>query len=72
VIQRTSPVSAQVGDRLVVGAHLLRGVAFDGEIVAVLGADGRPPYAVRWFASRRVTLMVPGPDARVAPLEPVP
>ena len=60
---------AEAGDRLVVNPDPVRGRAWDAEIIAVLGEDGRPPFVVRWFDSRRITLVVPGPDARVVPLE---
>lgn len=60
---------AEAGDRLVVNPDPVRGCAWEGEIIAVLGEDGRPPYVVRWLDSRRTTVVVPGPDARVEPLE---
>jgi hypothetical protein len=72
VITAPSALRAQPGDRLVVDPNPVRGVGWDGEIVAALGRDGRPPFVVRWFDSRRITFVVPGPDARVEPLEPLP
>ena len=72
MIQETSVLRAQVGDRLIINAHRVRGVAWDAEIIAVLGEDGGPPFVVRWLDSRRVTCVMPGPDAHVEPLEPLP
>jgi hypothetical protein len=72
VIQETSVLRAHVGDRLIINAHRVRGVAWDAEIIAVLGEDGGPPFVVRWLDSRHVTRVMPGPDAHVEPLEPLP
>jgi len=71
VITAPPRLRAAAGDRLVVNPDPVRGRAWDGEIIAVLGEDGRPPFVVRWLDSRRITVVVPGPDARVEPLEPV-
>lgn len=43
-----SQLRAAVGDRLVVEGHHQGEAKRDGEIVEVLGADGAPPYVVRW------------------------
>lgn len=57
---------AHIGDRLVLeatphtGGHRRAGL-----IVAVRGADGAPPYLVRWFDDDHVSLVFPGPEARV-------
>jgi hypothetical protein len=56
-----------VGDRLVLepihpGTHERVGV-----ISAVRGADGGPPYLVRWLDTGTEALVFPGPDARVEP-----
>ncbi|MFJ2058268.1 DUF1918 domain-containing protein [Streptomyces sp. NPDC087908] len=32
--------------------------------------DGTPPFDVRWSDTGRVTLLLPGPDARVQHLPP--
>jgi Domain of unknown function (DUF1918) len=71
VITAAPRLRAEAGDRLVLNPDPVRGRAWDGEIVAVLGEHGCPPFAVRWFDSRRITVVVPGPDARVEPLEPI-
>ncbi len=43
---------AQPGDELVVKAHHLGEAEREGEIIEVLGADGAPPYEVRWDEAR--------------------
>ena len=45
-----------IGDRIVVG---------DRTGVVVATAGGRPPYRVRWRDSGYVTLLLPGPYARI-------
>jgi hypothetical protein len=44
----------------------------DGEIVGVRGADGGPPYEVRWSDSHVSGLFYPGPDAHVTMPEQAP
>lgn len=56
---------ATVGDRLVVHSQHLDGPVRQGEIVEVRGADGSPPYVVRWADTGRETLVFPGADATV-------
>lgn len=56
---------AQPGDRLVVHGHRLGEPERDGEILAVLGAGGRPPFRVRWEDTGAVTLLYPGSDVYV-------
>ncbi len=56
---------ARVGDRLIVGGATTGDEGRDGEIVGLHHADGTPPFDVRWSDSGRVTLVFPGPDARV-------
>jgi hypothetical protein len=68
----TPALRAEVGDRLIISAHRVRGLAHEAEILAVLGEDGGPPFVVRWFESRRVSCVCPGPDAAVQPTEPLP
>ncbi len=57
-------MQATKGDHLIIhGAHVgQRDV--DGEIVEVRGADGAPPYVVRWTDGHE-SLTFPGPDAYV-------
>ena len=56
---------AQVGDRIVVAGATVGAPARDGEIVEVHGANGEPPYLVRWSDTGRETLFFPGPDSHI-------
>lgn len=56
---------ARVGDRLIIGGATVGDEGRDGEIVALHHEDGTPPFDVRWSDTGRVTLVFPGPDARV-------
>ncbi|MFJ3336254.1 pyridoxamine 5'-phosphate oxidase family protein [Streptomyces sp. NPDC086766] len=56
---------AQLGDRLVVESAVTGSARRDGEIVGLHHDDGTPPYDVRWSDTGEVTLVFPGPDARV-------
>ncbi len=58
-------MKAQVGDRMVVHGHRLGEPERDGEILAVLGEDGGPPYRVRWSDDGHVSEYFPGSDASV-------
>jgi hypothetical protein len=65
----TSPGSrlwATSGDRLVIQGHRPADEPRDGEILKVLGADGAPPYVVRW-SDGRVSRLFPGSDAAIRP-----
>jgi len=59
-------MKAHVGDRIIVASPTTGGVVRDGEIVEVRGADGAPPYVVRWAGSTNTGLYFPGSDARVS------
>jgi CBS domain-containing protein len=65
--QAPASASARVrpGDRLVITAHQQGGRPRDAEVLEVRGADGGPPYLVRWQDTGRVSLHYPGSDARV-------
>lgn len=56
---------AEVGDTLIVDDGGLGGIPRIGEIVAVTGPDGAPPYRVRWLAGEYESLVFPGLGARV-------
>ena len=56
---------ACTGDRLVVRSLHVDGPLRDGEILEVRGADGKPPYRVRWSDTGHEALVYPGPDAFV-------
>jgi hypothetical protein len=51
------------GDRLLVQSGHADAPLRDGEILAVQGDDGAPPYLVRWTDDGHVSLTYPGPDA---------
>ena len=55
---------AQTGDRLHVHGRNVGNPDHVGEIVEVRGADGGPPYLVR-FPDGHETLVFPGPDCVV-------
>ena len=61
---------AAVGDRLVVRSQHLDGPVRDAEILDVRGADGAPPYVVKWSDTGHEGLVFPGPDAYVEHLTP--
>jgi hypothetical protein len=61
---------ATVGDRVVVRGHHLGEPVRDAEILEVHGANGEPPYVVRWADDGHVATYVPGPDARIDHLHP--
>jgi len=60
---------ATVGDMLVVRGHHQGEPDRMGEVLEVHGADGAPPFLVRWDDDGHVGLVFPGPDASVAPVE---
>jgi hypothetical protein len=57
-------MQAHVGDRLVVEGGKVDAPRREGEVLEVRGADGRPPYLVRW-ADGHEGLTFPGPDAHI-------
>lgn len=61
---------ARVGDRLVVGGATVGDEGRDGEVVGLHHEDGTPPFDVRWSDTGRITLLFPGPDARVQHFPP--
>jgi hypothetical protein len=62
-------VKARVGDRLAIKGHRIHEPDRDAEILEVGDPDGGPPYRIRWSDSDRVTLLFPGSDARIEPVE---
>jgi len=59
----------KVGDRVVVhGAHVSDAVR-DGVILEVHGAEGGPPYLVRWDESGHESLVFPGPGTQIVAAE---
>ena len=57
-------MKAKVGDRLVVESNTVGSPRREGEIVEVQGADGGPPFLVRWSDGHE-GLTFPGADAHV-------
>ena len=55
---------ANVGDQLLVESSSAEQHRREGEIIEVRGADGAPPFVVRW-PDGEVALCYPGPDAGV-------
>ncbi|MFI5978664.1 DUF1918 domain-containing protein [Streptomyces sp. NPDC051452] len=60
---------ASVGDRLLVHGRIAGQHDRTVEVIEVLGAEGGPPYRVR-FEDGHETLMSPGPDTVVRPFAP--
>ncbi|MCV7099339.1 DUF1918 domain-containing protein [Mycobacterium palustre] len=58
-------MKADVGDWLVIKGATTELPDQRGEITEVRGADGGPPYVVRWLASGHVATVFPGSDALV-------
>lgn len=56
-------MQAAVGDKIVVRGHRVGEPDRDAEILAVEGADGGPPYLVRWSDDGHEGTFFPGPDA---------
>ncbi|HET6950866.1 MAG TPA: DUF1918 domain-containing protein [Acidimicrobiales bacterium] len=56
---------ASVGDKIVVRGHHVGEPDRDAVVLAVEGADGGPPYLVRWSEDGHEGLYFPGSDATV-------
>ena len=56
-------MKAEVGDWIRVLGHHTGEAGRRGEIVAVHGDDGGPPFEVRWLGTDHVTTFFPGSDA---------
>jgi hypothetical protein len=63
---------AAVGDRIVVRGPHVDEPNRDGEILEVRGADGTPPFLVRWSDNGHEGLYFPGPDAVIHHEDPAP
>ena len=59
-------MQANVGDQLVIESNKVDSPRKVGEILEVQGADGSPPYVVRWSDGHE-GLTYPGADAHVVP-----
>lgn len=62
-------MEAKPGDRIVVKGHHINMPVRDCEVVEVHGANGGPPYLVRWSDNGHETLFFPGSDAFLQPFE---
>ncbi|MGP0029264.1 MAG: DUF1918 domain-containing protein [Acidimicrobiales bacterium] len=60
---------ASVGDRVIVHRRHLGEPDRDGEVLEVRGADGTPPYVVRWGDSGHESYFFPGSDASIQHFE---
>lgn len=60
---------AKIGDRLVLSPRTDEGAARVAVVVEVLGADGSPPFVVRW-ADGSQTVVYPSSAAYVLPEGP--
>jgi uncharacterized protein DUF1918 len=58
-------MQAKPGDWLIVETTTVDRHSVRGRIEEVLSHDGQPPYRVRWTSDDHVSLVFPGPDARV-------
>ena len=54
---------AAIGDRIVVRGHKVGEHDRKGQVLAVEGKDGGPPYLVRWDDTGHEGLFFPRPDA---------
>ena len=59
---REDAMQANRGDRVII-RHQSGQPEHDGEVLEVRGANGAPPYVVRWEDSGHETYSFPGPDA---------
>ena len=58
-------MKAKAGDWLVIKATHVDQADQRGLITEVHGADGAPPYVVRWLTTGPMATVIPGPDAVV-------
>ena len=62
-------MKAAVGDKIVVRGHHVGEPDRDAEVLEVHGADGDPPYLVRWSDDGHEGLYFPGTDATTEHVE---
>ncbi|MGA3353281.1 MAG: DUF1918 domain-containing protein [Acidimicrobiales bacterium] len=58
-------MQVKAGDHLLVRGHKVTQPDRNAEVLKVLGANGGPPYQVRWSEDGREGLFFPGSDASV-------
>jgi hypothetical protein len=61
-------MQARSGDWLIMHSHTDGGHVRKAEIITT-GADGAPPFTVRWIEDDRESVVFPGPDAQVLSAE---
>ena len=64
-IEEVITVQAAVGDWIVVRSRHVGTAEKRGEIVAVRGDGGAPPWVVRWTGEDHEALFAPGADATI-------
>ena len=62
-------MKASVGDRIVIKGHHVGDHDRDCKVLEVRGADGGPPYRVRWEDTGHESIFFPGSDATVQHFE---
>jgi hypothetical protein len=62
-------VHANVGDKIIVKGHYIGEPDRDAVVLEVHGADGAPPYRVRWSDDGHEGLYFPGTDASIVHYE---
>jgi hypothetical protein len=62
-------MDVKAGDHLVVRGRTVSQPDRNAEVLKVLGADGGPPYQVRWSDDGHEGLFFPGADASVEKAE---
>jgi hypothetical protein len=58
-------MQATKGDVLIVHGRTVGNVDRRGEVIAVRGKGGEPPYLVRWEPDGHEGLVFPGPDCHI-------
>ena len=58
-------MKASAGDRIIVRSVHVGEPDRDAEVLEVRGADGAPPYRVRWSDDGHEGLLYPGPETVV-------
>jgi hypothetical protein len=58
-------MQADKGDRIIIKGHAIGEPDRDCEVLEAQGADGAPPYLVRWGDNGHQAIFFPGSDARV-------
>lgn len=59
-------MKAAVGDRILTPGRHVGDAARSGEVIDVRGAEGAPPYVVRWDDGHE-GICFPGPETRTEP-----